>query len=78
MHLAVFINRAMGLARTFYISEIHDGCNGDRGWISIFDDFYRSLLVCTYEENVAYPFFAYLPNNIRGGWQSGGVFDIII
>lgn len=77
MHLAVFFNRYMGAARTFYINKQHGGCTADIGWIAIFDDFYRSSLTCTYEENVAYPFFAYLPNNIGGNWQSGGMFDII-
>jgi hypothetical protein len=73
MHLAVFFNRYMESARTFYINERHAGCAAVSGWIAIFDDFYRSNPTCTFEENVAYPFFAYLPNNIGGKWQSGGV-----
>lgn len=67
------------VVRRFYINKSYDGCSDDYGWMVIYEAGPR----CDYENEMEYPYFAYMPNNIferweKGVFQSADVFAIFV
>ena len=54
-------------SRRFYINISNNLCTGEYGWVAVLE----SGSVCSYDSNLAYPYFAYMPNNIVGHWETG-------
>jgi len=64
----LFIRCTDGSAsRRFYVNRSHNSCTGDYGWVTVLE----SGSLCRYDSNLAYPYFAYMPNNIFGHWETG-------
>ncbi|XP_013395325.1 uncharacterized protein LOC106162557 [Lingula anatina] len=53
--------------RYFYISQSHNGCPKDYGWLAV----PNNAFVCAYEKYPAYPVFLYAPGHTAINWAKG-------